>query len=275
MILFTAQRKKLKTIWRVEKNGRGGLLVGTAHFSPVSFKKTLRRVIQGVDTVLFEGPLDQESMAEVARYGRWCEGTPSLYEALDPTVIRGINALLAPRIDRDTTAGSYLELLKADTTGFMEVNARNVRPWMALFTTWTAFLKWNHSMDMEAYQIAVKLGKRLEYLETLTDQINTLDMIPFERIVQYFNQYQHWKDHRDLFAQAYFTGDLENPLLRTVDFPTRCEAVMGRRDAIFFQGIRNAFERGPAAAFVGIGHIPGVSRRFLDDGYGIIREDPC
>ena len=61
----------------------------------------------------------------------------------------------------------------------MEANARNVRPWMALFAAWTAFLNWSHSMDMEAFQIAGKLGKRIEYLETIADQLATLDGIPF------------------------------------------------------------------------------------------------
>jgi hypothetical protein len=275
MILFPWQEKELKTIWRVEKNGRGGLLVGTAHFSPFSFKKTLRRVIQGVETVLFEGPLDEESMGEVARYGRRGKGTPSLYDALDPAVIRGVNGLLASQFNRGTAAGSYLDLLWTGTTGFLEAHARDVRPWMAFFTTWTAFLNWRHSMDVEAFQIAGKLGKRIEYLETITDQLNTLDRIPFERIVHYFNQYPCWNNHREFFIRVYLAGDLENHLSLTGEFPTRCEAVIGRRDPIFFQGIRNAFEQGPTAAFVGVGHIPGLSKLFLDDGYGIIREEPC
>ena len=274
MILFPWQEKKLRTIWRVEKNGRGGLLVGTAHFSPYSFKKTLQRLIQRVETVIFEGPLDEESMADVARHGRRSEGTPSLYDALDPDVIRGINALLAPRSGSGTTAGSYLDFLGSRSAGFMEANARNVRPWMALFATWTAFLNWSHSMDMEAFQIAGKLGKRIEYLETIADQLATLDGIPFDRIVRYFNQYRSWNNHRDFFSRVYFAGDLESRLSKTGDFPTRCEEVIGRRDPIFFRGIRNAFQRGPAAAFIGIGHIPGVIQRFRADGC-IIREEAC
>lgn len=275
MNIFRWREKELKTVWRVEKNGRGGLLVGTAHFSPYSFKKTLHRVIRGAETVLFEGPLDPESMDEVARYGRRREGTPSLYDALDPAVIRGVNRLLAPRSKNGTTSGPYLDLLWAGTTGFLEAHARDVRPWMAFFTTWTAFLNWKHSMDLEAFQIAGRLGKRIGCLETIADQLNALDGIPFARIVDYFNQYRRWNNHREFFSRVFLAGELENYLSRTGEFPTRCEAIIGRRDPVFFQGIRNAFEQGPTAAFVGVGHIAGLHKLFLDDGYLITREGPC
>ena len=70
MDFFWWKEKRLKTVWRVEKDGRISLLVGTAHFSPYSFKKALTKLIQNVETVLFEGPLDKESMARVVQYGQ-------------------------------------------------------------------------------------------------------------------------------------------------------------------------------------------------------------
>lgn len=275
MNLFPWREKQLKTIWRVEKNGRGGYLVGTAHFSPLRFHKTLRRLILGAETVLFEGPLDQESMDEVARYGSRGEGLPSVYDALDPAVIGGINRLLAPQFNAVSTAGPVLNLLLAKPAGFLEARTRGVRPWMAFFATWTAFLNWRHSMDLEAFQIAGKLGKRIEYLETIPDQLNALDGIPFERIVHYFNRYRHWDSHREFFSRVFLAGDLESYLSRTGEFPTRCDAIIGRRDPVFFQGIRRAFERGPTTAFVGVGHIPGLQKLFLDDGYRVIQGEPC
>ncbi|MFH1627558.1 MAG: TraB/GumN family protein, partial [Pseudomonadota bacterium] len=95
MNLLPWKEKRLKTVWRVEKNGRVSFLVGTAHFSPISFRKTLTRLVQGSETVLFEGPLDEESMATVARYGSRGEDTPSVYDLLDRSVIREINRQLA------------------------------------------------------------------------------------------------------------------------------------------------------------------------------------
>jgi uncharacterized protein YbaP (TraB family) len=272
MNLFPWKEKRLRTVWRVEKNGTGSLLVGTAHFSPCRFRKALTRLIQGSETVLFEGPLDQQSMADVARYGRRGEGTPSVYDALDPAVIREINRQLAARSGPATTAGSYLDLIYAKTSGFLEENARGVRPWMAFFTTWSAFLNWKYSMDVEAFRIARKLGKKIEYLETIEDQLEALDGIPFDRIVNYFNRFQHWSAHRELFTKIFLEGNLPNYLSITEEFPTRCESIIGKRDPIFFKGIRASFEKGQTTAFVGIGHIPGVRKMFFDEGYRVTQE---
>lgn len=276
MILFPGQEKKLKTIWRVEKNGRGGLLVGTAHFSPCSFRKTLTRLIQGSETILFEGPLDEESMANVARYGRRREETPSVYDALDPAVIREINRKLAARSGPATTTGSCLDLIYyTNTSGFLEENARRVRPWMAFFTTWSAFLNWKYSMDVEAFRISRKLGKEIEYLETIEDQLEALDGIPFDRIMNYFKRFQEWGVHRESFARVFLEENLPNTLSITEEFPTRCESIIGKRDLIFFNGLKAAFQKRQTTAFIGIGHIPGLCRLFLADGFVIIREEPC
>ena len=236
MNLFPWKEKRLRTVWRVEKNGRVSFLVGTAHFSPYSFRKALTRLVQGSETVLFEGPLDQESMAEVARYGCPGEDTPSVYDALDPAVIREINRQLADRSGRATMAASFLDLLYMKTSGFLEEHARGVRPWMAFFTTWSAFLNWKHSMDVEAFHIARKLGKEIGYLETIEDQLEALDGIPFDRIVNYFNQFQHWSAHRERFSKVFLEGNLQNYLSITGEFPTRCESIIGKRDPIFLQG---------------------------------------
>jgi len=274
MNLFPWKERRLRTVWRVEKNGTGSLLVGTAHFSPCRFRKTLTRLIQGSETALFEGPLDRESMAAVARYGRRGEETPSVYDALDPTVIREINRELAARSGPATTAGSCLDFIYAKHSGFLEENARGVRPWMAFFATWYTFLNWKYSMDVEAFRIARKLGKEIEYLETIEDQLEALDGIPFDRIISYFNQYQHWSAHREWMARVFLEGNLHSTLTITGEFPTRCESIIGKRDLIFFDGLKAAFQKRQTTAFVGIGHIPGIRKMFLDEGYRVIQEQP-
>ncbi len=274
MNLFPWQEKQLRTVWRVEKSGRDSFLVGTAHFSPISFRKALTRLVKGSQTVLFEGPLDQESMAGVARYGSRGEDTPSVYDALDPAVIREINRQLADRSGRATMAGSFLDLMNVKTSGFLEQNARGVRPWMAFFTTWSAFLDYKHSMDVEAFHIARELGKDIAFLETIADQLNALDGIPFDRIVNYFHQFQHWSTHRELFSKVFLKGNVPNYLSITGEFPTRCESIIGKRDPIFFEGIRASIEKVPTTAFVGVGHIPGIRKMFLDEGYRITQEQP-
>jgi uncharacterized protein YbaP (TraB family) len=272
MNLLGWREKHLRTVWKVEKDGRTGVLVGTAHFSPYRFKKALSKWIQYAETVLFEGPLDKESMARVVQYGWQGENTPSIYEALDPEAIREINRQLGARLSTNTTAGSYLDLIHPRTSDFLEVHTRGVRPWMAFFTIWSAFLNWKHSMDVEAFHIAKKLGKKIQYLETIEDQLAALDGIPFERIVRYFNSIKNWKAYQEMFLRFFLEGDLEKFVSLTGEFPTRCESIITKRDPLFFKGIKASFEEGKTVAFVGVAHIPGIRKLFLDEGYRVIQE---
>ena len=272
MNLFGWKEKRLRTIWKVEKERPASLLVGTAHFSPYSFKKTLTKLIQGVDTVLFEGPLDQESMAKVVQYGQQGEDEPSLYKGLHPDVIAEINKLLAARSSSQTTAVPYLDLIHPTTSNFLETLMRGVRPWRAFFSIWSAFLNWKHSMDLEAFHIARKLGKKIDYLETIEDQLAALDGIPLERIVNYLNNIEHWGGHKKAFMKAFLEGDIQRFFSMTGEFPTRCESIIANRDPIFFRRMKLFFEEGKTVAFVGVGHIPGIRKLFLDEGYRVMQE---
>ncbi len=272
MNLFWWKEKQLRTIWRVEKERHASFLVGTAHFSPYSFKISLTKLIQGVDTVLFEGPLDQESMAKVVQYGQKGEHSPSLYEALNPQTIKEINRQLSVPPGPSTTVGSYLDLIQPATSDLLENLTRGVRPWMAFFIIWSGFLSWKHSMDVEAFHIAQKLDKKIEYLETIEDQLAALDGIPFERIVNYLNNINHWGGHKKVFMKAFLEGDIQKFFSMTGEFPTRCESIIAKRDPIFFRRMKLFFEKGKTAAFVGVGHIPGIRKLFLEEGYRVIQE---
>jgi uncharacterized protein YbaP (TraB family) len=273
MNLFWWKEKPLRTVWRVEKDGHTSFLVGTAHFSPHRFKKTLIKLIQGVETVLFEGPLDEESMARVVQYGQKGENAPSLYKALHPDVIVEINKLLSARSSLQTTAVPYLDLIHPTTSDFLEIHTRGVRPWMTFFTIWSAFLNWKHSMDVEAFHIAEKLKKKIEYLETIEDQLTALDGIPFERIVNYLNHIKNWRVHKEVFTKAFLEGDIQQFFSMTGEFPTRCESIIAKRDPIFFKRMKVFFEEGKTAAFVGVAHIPGIRDMFLNEGYLVTQEE--
>jgi len=273
MNLFWWKEKPLRTVWRVEKDGHTSYLVGTAHFSPYRFKKTLIKLIQGVETVLFEGPLDEESMARVVQYGQQGGNAPSLYKALHPDVIVEINKLLSARSGLQTTAVPYLDLIHPTTSDFLEIHTRGVRPWMTFFTIWSAFLNWKHSMDVEAFHIAEKLKKKIEYLETIEDQLIALDGIPFERIVNYLNHIKNWRVHKEVFTKAFLQGDIQQFFSMTGEFPTRCESIIAKRDPIFFKRMKVYFEEGKTAAFVGVAHIPGIRDMFLNEGYLVTQEE--
>ncbi len=272
MSLFWWKEKRLRTVWRIEKGGRISFLVGTAHFSPYRFRRALTKLIQSADTILFEGPLDQESMVQVVQYGRQGEHSPSVYEALDPQAIEELNKQLVTRLNPPTTAGTYLELIHSKASNYLESYTVGVRPWMAFLTVWSTLLNWEHSMDMEAFVIAQKLGKKIQFLETIEDQLAALDGIPFDRIVHYLNHAEKWKSHRDLFLKAFLEGEVEKFISLTGEFPTRCESIIQKRDPLFFKGMKPFFNEGKAVAFVGVGHIPGIIQMFQGEGYNVHQE---
>jgi uncharacterized protein YbaP (TraB family) len=273
MNLFRWKRKRLRTVWKVERGERFSFLVGTAHFSPYRFEKALTKLIQSAEIVLFEGPLDQESMAKVVRYGQQGENSPSVYEALDPSAVKEINKQLAARLNTSTTAGTYLELIRPTTLDLLKRYTQGVRPWMAFFTLWSAFLDWKHSMDTGAFQIAQKLGKRIQYLETIEDQLAAMDGIPFERIVNYLNHIQHWKAHKELFMKAFLEGDMERFISMTGEFPSRCDSILAKRNPLFFKRMKTFFEEDKTTAFVGVAHIPEIRKMFLHEGYQVTQEE--
>jgi uncharacterized protein YbaP (TraB family) len=273
MNLFWWKEKPLRTVWRVEKAGSVSFVVGTAHFSPYRFEKALTKLIQTAEIVLFEGPLDQESMARVVQYGQQGENTPSLYKALQPAAIKEINRKLGTQSGASTTAGSYLEILRPTVSDRLEELTRGVRPWMTFFTVWSAFLNWKHSMDVEAFHVAQKLGKKIGYLETIEDQLAALDGIPFERMVNYLNHIKNWRVHREVFKKAFLEGDIQQFFSMTGEFPTRCESILAKRDPVFFKGIQASSKEGRTVAFVGVAHIPGVRKLFLEEGYQVTQEE--
>ncbi|NWF93059.1 MAG: TraB/GumN family protein [Syntrophaceae bacterium] len=274
MDLLWWKEKRLRTVWRVKKDGRTSFLVGTAHFSPYPFKKSLTRIIKPFTTVLFEGPLDQESMARVVEYGRRGEDFPSLDDALEPGAVKELNRQLSLRLKASvTSAGSDFDILYRTPSNLLKSLTQGVRPWLGFFSIWSTLLNWKYSMDVEAYKIAQKLKKRIEYLETIEDQLSALDGIPFERIVNFLNRIDHWNVYREMFLQAFLSGDLERFASMTGEFPTRCESIVARRDPVFFKRIKAFSEQESVVAFVGVIHIPGIRKMFLEEGYTVAREE--
>ena len=263
------REKRLKMVWRTEKKGRTAFLVGTAHFSPYPFRKSLRELIRSVEDVLFEGPLDPESMAKVTQHGRHSGETPSLDEALEPSVIKEINERLNVPSIPYRSAESYLELFTSSRSNFLESHVKGVRPWMAFFTLWSSYLNWHYSMDLEAFHIAQKMRKKVHFLETTEEQLAALDGIPFEGIVDYVNRFEHWKLYKEQFLKDFLRGDLEKLMSRTTKFPTRCESVLGHRDERLFGRMKTFFEKGSAIAFLGLSHLPAIKKMFIREGYEV------
>jgi uncharacterized protein YbaP (TraB family) len=265
--------KPLHILWRLERDGRASSLVGSAHFFRYSFKRRLAAEMRNAKAVLFEGPLDAESMKRVAEYGLNGGSTPSVIDAMSAEAAKKINGRLAHLMSGGTSTG--LGLVRQTTENFLETHARGSRPWMAFFTTWSAYVRtkgWTHSMDMEAYQVACRLGKPIHFLETIDEQLRALDGIPFDGIVHYLNQIDLWDHYTDRFVKLFLQGNLREMLTYALRFPTRCESILDDRDPVLFERMKPFVEEGAALAFVGTSHVPGILKRFESERY-TVRQD--
>jgi len=267
-LFFWSNDKPLRMLWRVEKDGRACHLVGTAHFFPYSFRRALTRLVRDVETVMFEGPLDEASSALIAEYGRQGDGVPTFVDALTPETVAEIDRILRDRLDGQTGEAWLLSLVERKPVYF-ESFTQGVRPWAAFFSIWQTYLGWKYSMDMEGYQVACKLRKSVHFLETLEEQLAVLDNIPLERIARQLNDVKNWAVYKNEYVSTFLDGDLEKMVTLTARFATRGPVVVGDRDRIFFERMQPFLAHEDVLAFVGFPHIPGVTRLFLEDGFTV------
>jgi uncharacterized protein YbaP (TraB family) len=264
-----SDEKELRMIWRAGKTGRSSFLVGTAHFFPYCFKTSLTRLYRQVETVLFEGPLDDASMQAVVQAG-----------------LQGHDACLLPRLDRPMleriarALGMFrqearlLRALQLESTmpPTVEAMIQGMRPWMAFFTIYTRFAAqqgWKHSVDMEAYQLARKMKKKIAFLETIDEQVEVLDGLSLEQILDYLRRIDEWGTYMNNMVTWYSEGDLDQIASNPYGFPTRNAWVIDRRDEIMYQRMLPYLEQGKAAVFVGSPHLVGIRRLLQAGGYEV------
>lgn len=261
-------RRPLRMLWCIKKDGHASHIVGTAHFFPYSFRNTFSQLMKDVQTVLFEGPLDEASSTQIAEYGRNGQGVPTFVDDLTPEAVQAIDRLLRDRLNGQNGEAWYLSLLDAKPVYF-ETFTKGVRPWAAFFSIWQTYLGWDYSMDLEGYRLACNLGKGILYLETLEEQLAVLDSIPLDRITRQLNDVKNWKAYKTEYVRTFLHGDLEKLMALSSRFATRGPAIVGLRDQIFFEHMKPVFERENALAFIGFPHIPGVTQLFHEDGYEV------
>ncbi|MFZ7111171.1 MAG: TraB/GumN family protein [Desulfatiglandales bacterium] len=263
----------MKMIWEVEKAHRRSVLIGTAHFFPYSFRRSLSGLIRDADTVLFEGPLDPESLAAVLEVGRGGADGPHLFQSLDPRTVKKICGVLNPARQERL---SFLSLSypgpreEAPAYGLI----RGMKPWLAFFTIWSRYLEkkgWKHSVDMEGYQIAMEMGKRIIPLESIEEQIRVLENLPCERLLKFLERIDEWDGYAREYVRRYLDGDLEGIRSATGLFPSRTSSVIDRRDGILFSRMLHHLEKGATVVFVGAPHIPGICSLLEEQGYQVKR----
>jgi len=271
MLFKRSNEKELKMIWDVEKDGCESRLVGTAHFFPHSFKTSLTRCLENARIVMFEGPLDPENMAKVVHGGFDPESGYHLFDDLDGGTIDKITRELAPPC-RGRNTFLVLNFRKFRVENPLYDMLKGMKPWLAFFTIWSNFLKrngWKNSVDLEAYTIAEGLGKKIEYLESIEDQIGVLESLGRERIVAFLNRVDKWHELARGYADCYLAGDLAKLKTQGLRFPSRHRSVINHRDKIFFENMRGHFTIGDAVAFVGAPHVRGVSKLLAEAGFRI------
>jgi uncharacterized protein YbaP (TraB family) len=264
-------QRRLRMLWEIEKGGNRSFVCGTAHFFCFSFESSLRALFEKVDTVLFEGPLDAESLAEVTRVGREPgPESPRLSAHLTGEDIRRLERVVCgPR-------GFLARLLGYEEPDPLDVRAflSGTRHWMAFFSMWTGYLArqgWTQSVDLEAWHLARDLGKAVCGMETIAEQIQTLEDIPVLRIVRFLRGCRGWGGITRRNVRAYLRGDLDALMGTSIEFPTRTERVINQRDARFLARMRPAIERGRCAVFVGSAHMLNLRGMLAGAGFTVRR----
>ena len=271
-LLARFREKELRMVWRIEKGGKISFLIGTAHFFPYSFRTSLTRLLTDARVVLFEGPLDKNSMQKVVDAGVRRDGNPeSLIQELDEHTIPYIRDILAPT-NASHRSSIGLELITSVSDRSFYSIVEGMKPWMAFFTIYSRFLKrngWKYSVDMEAYDLARKMGKMVVFMESIEEQIEVLEKLSFQHIVDFLNRIEHWKTYTRDFVKWYLDGDMARIYANPVRFPSRNHWVIDHRDEVFRERMLPYLEQGGAAVFVGSPHVVGIIRMLSADGYEI------
>jgi hypothetical protein len=273
MFFHRSREREFRMVWQVNAGGKTSYLAGTAHFFPYSFKKSLKDLIERVETVLLEGPLDESNMNLVREYGFEAHNGPSVFESLDRDTIAKINRQFeggAPVPDSSFLA--YVEILKPPKQTLLNPEIRGLKPWLAFFKVWTHFLGkrgWTYSVDMEAYETAKQLGKEVRFLETIEEQVRAMEGIPLERILHFLKKMDTWEQYANRHSRYYLAGDYDSIVGIVTEYPTRCESIIDRRDPVLFERMRPYMEQGDAIAFVGTTHIAGIRKMLEESGYRV------
>ena len=258
-------------IWEVKKNNRKSLLIGTAHFFPYSFKTSLLNCIQNARTVMFEGPLDQDNMDRVVKCGIDRQSEYHIFDDLDNRTIDKITHRITPRC-RGKDKFLIFNLRQFSLENPVYEMVKGMKPWLAFFTIWSNYLQkigWSYSVDLEGYEIAGQLKKKIVFLETIEEQIGVLETLSQDRIVEFLKQVDRWPEIARDYASCYLAADLEKLKTKGLRFPSRHRSVIDHRDRIFFERMSEYLNQGDVVAFVGAPHVRGMSRLLLDAGYEI------
>jgi uncharacterized protein YbaP (TraB family) len=115
------------------------------------------------------------------------------------------------------------------------------------------------------------MEKTVLTMETIPEQIETLESISIPRIVNYLRSCDQWPRYMRRNRRAYLKGDLDGMAGTSTEFPTRTELVIGRRDANFLAHMLPHLEQGRTAVFVGTAHMLNLRVMLAEAGFSVRR----
>jgi hypothetical protein len=268
------KEKPLKTVWRLNMDGRVSYLVGTAHFFPHSFPRAFQKLFAEAEFAIFEGPLDNKSMERVVSAGTGKDLGLRIVSELDRRILLKLADILVPAC-KSKTSNKYLDMIAPEMGHPGILMIRDMAPWLAFFSIYIRFVRalgWRGSVDMEAYDMARKMGKQIVFLETIEEQIQTLESLSEEGIMDFFTRIDNWKYYSSQFVEYYLEAEVEKIKANEFGFPTRRPSVIDHRDERFCDRAHWHFKQGGAVFCVGVPHIPNMKRILERRGYQI---SPC
>lgn len=272
MGFFNPNEKELKMIWEVEKDNIKTYLAGSTHLFPFSFKKNLKRIIADVNTVVLEGPVDEVNMKKVIDNGFKGKGMPSLYHALDKETVIKINREIEFAFERYSPFISSVSTVGPETFDWLFAQIEGLRPWMAFFDIMTHYLRkrgWKYFMDMDAFNIARRMGKDIHFLEDIEEQIEALNGIPLAKIVKFLEKIDTRDSCIEKFVDCYTKGYFLEMTATINGFPMNCVSIIENRDPVLYKRMKPFLDKGNSIIFVGVMHIPGIQEMLLNDGYNV------
>ncbi len=248
------EQRPYAMLWEVRKQDSISFIGGTSHLFCYSFARSFRKLFRKVETVLFEGPLDAASLALVASQGATLGAGSAVAELLTEEEIQRLEHIVRGPQGRLARFCNMAWPNPADVRGILATH----RPWSVFFSLYYAYLQrlgWNQSVDLEAWEIAHQMGRRVLCMESIDDQLASLESIPMPRILNFLRHPETWARHRRQSTQAYLMGDIEKMQGTGTEFPSRTERVISVRDDVFLEAMLPHFTRGRAVALVGTAHL--------------------
>jgi uncharacterized protein YbaP (TraB family) len=272
LLKLLTRARDLRMVWETRKAGKQSFLLGTAHFFPYQFRTSLHRCLSRAETVVLEGPLDDAAMRRVVESGSTLEARDSLAASLDSTVVLKINAEFKAPAPAFSAHPLYGEIFGRDPSVQLCVPIQGLKPWMAFFRIWTRYLQehgWSYRMDLDAFHAATALGKPVQFLETIEEQLAALEGVPLARVLE-FLRVVDWAAYRRAYARHYLAGALDALADTARVFPSFCESVLDRRDPVLHQRMSPYLSRGNAVVVIGILHCSRVIELLRGDGFEVV-----